>query len=1293
MSQGEESRQHDLQESPVRTQSPRHTAKNRKVVLVGETFIGSKQQTTTPRLSTGSIPRVSVEIPPSQHRASIGQLPITHGTPRLGLSPVSSPRSSVSSMVDLSTMSSLVMTPSSEDHILDELREQIASSAERIHQLERMTKQIPVLQDQVEKLQIERGKLANNLQDQHEVAKNLKQRVSVLHEQNSQLGKLLKSQQGGSEEVIAMRNTIMASLAQLKQLQEQVNTIPGFKRHINMLEQEREKFSIEAKGSGADSQSLLEENCRLKATNAELVGELKVVGEQLTSVSQSCDGLKQRIEAFESAQSRSTMLRERVKRLEAEKDALHHEIIDLKFHNRRSKDVDSAELSKQMMTLQKANVQLRKKLEIIQHDARQQKEQLVLKLFEIEALNVTTHKYELEKRVLEMEQLQVHSETHPILQSANSSLEPQTATSSNVDIDLNPESKIQMLKLEQLRIHSMQSRNVMQAVVAERDDLEKTVGELSELVKEKGIEELMEKVSTLEAQLSLSTRRNEQLERELEAVVKSGGSVPSTTVEIERLNVQMETLRVECSTLAESNRRLEKKYVHQKEVAEGLELIKEEKRNVEKKYRENKDKLRALAKELAGSVTLLKDYQCQCSSLGNELQQMKVELSTLRQKYAATVTELEMTKAEKRSGESGRDISVLLSEATATAGSEQPSVPNEEAIAKEKAEQELKELRARNESLSREVENLHTHLEKVSESLSEATATNLELKNKVVSSKDAQALADENSRLAMSSREKEEEIASNHEEILALRKKLQSLEEQNRESELELNTVRQQLTALSHENQSLSDNLKRTTIQREEELSQLKQKLEDKSKELVTVSARVYSEADAKSSIEKKVVEQERRIEELNVEIEKQRKLHTEVSTRYKESLNAKDVLQKKVDILSMEKSAIELQKQDMEQKCLEIEQRAHSAKATIGDLEEVIVTLKQDLKKTQDNLRIQRKELENMQSRNQTLNNEVEGYQAMVSNLTRQIDQAETRELDHEVLRQKIHRLEAAVSDSSSQQLKVDNRALFRMLQEAVNELPSSAASESGQSLREENLRLEQQVSVLSQWNDKQRQEIENLEIRLDELLIEKEGMAIELARREGHENEIIQLRHELLETEQEVNALRRQVRADLQEEIQVKVETQSQMLSVFSEHNQRLQQQVEELQQQVRSLGGELTREKAVSPPPFPDPTNTATLMEGSRTLSEVTRESEILSQRYSFVEEQLSQLTNLSVNVRRCSSSLRAVTSIPVAPIRDDVQMRYMYICRFPFPHGIVVHGLVHVQYASSFHASNALTPNRL
>ena len=1345
----EGSPQRGVRGSPVRKQSPKHTAKNRRVVLVEETLLSTKHQATPQRSSTGSIPRLALESPHSPHRSSASVAPSASSRSLLGHSPMTSPRSSVSSLLDVS---SLVMTPSSEDHILEELRMQIASSARRIHELEREVKRIPGLQDQIDELHKERSKLANGLQDQQEVAKSLKQRMAMLQEQNSQLGKLLQSQQGGSEEAIAMRNTIMASLAQLKQLQEQVNTIPSLKKHVNALEQERERLSQEATSSpsrAGDHQSLLEENSRLKATNEKLVEEMKVVGAQLTSVSQSCDGLKHRMEAFESAQARSTKLRERVKRLEAEKDALYHEIIDLKFHQRRSQDMDSAELSKQMATLQKANVQMRNKMEQTQHDARQQKEQLVLKLFEIEALNVKTHKYELEKQVLQMEQLQAHSEFQPILRSANASPEPLEDPSATGDEDgaFSPESKIQMLKLEQLRIHNTQSRNVMQAVVAERDELERRVAELSTQVEERGIEELMEKMGATETRLSLAMSRNEQLEKELEAVLKSGGTAPSAAVEVDRLHMQLEKLQMECSTLAESNRRLEKKYSHQKEAAQGLEVVKEEKRKAERKYRESKEKLRALAKELACSVNLLKDYQDQCSTQHNELQQFKSEIKALREKYAATVTELEVSRAENHSGGSAAAVTVVLKDASTTLSRvDQTDTPREEAQAKEKAEQDLKEVKVKNETLSREVKNLHTALTRISESLSVAAAAKLELEKKLGSKEDSRALGAENTKLATENKEKEEELISKHEEILCLTKKVQTLEEQlsqrkGREGmESELGYVRQQIIAVNLENQSLCDQLQKreqqvTQLEQkiQKEMVQFMQKLEAQKCDIDTTSASLRSEANAKASLAEKIVDQEKVIQELQNEMNKLERQHTEVSAQYKESQVMCSTLQERLETLSaetskqaeestlslqqekqrmeqekqrmeqekqhleqekqhmeqkkqhleqekqhmeqkkqhleqekqhleQEKQRMEQEKQHMQQKCLELEQKSleleqsvHSANATIGDCEEALGLVNQELKKAQDSQRIQRKELENMQSRNQTLSNEVEGYRAMVDNLTRQIDEAETREMDHEVLRQKIRRLEAALSDSQLSQLKVDNQALLTMLQETVNELPNPTATEGSHSLREENLRLEQQVSVLSQWNDKQRQEIEKLETRLDELLSEKERMTVDLITREGHEEEVSQLRQELHEMELEVNALRRQVKPDLQEEMQIKVETQSQILAVFSEHNQRLQSQVEELQQQVRSLGGNLSREKAVSPPPFPDPINTTSLAESGRTLSEMSRENEILSQRLAIVEAQLSKMRKLSASARRRSSSVLAITSIPLVPIHDDVQIR--------------------------------------
>lgn len=1264
--------------SPARTHVPRQS-RNRKVVLVDETFLSTKTQSLK-RSSTGSLPRFALEsvddrssstaMELTRHRASLLSPQVERG------SPVSSPRSSVSSLLDLSSsMSNLVMPPSSEQYILEELRKQIASSAARIHQLEGEARKVTQLQEQFEALQKERSELANSLQDQQEVTKSLKQRVSMLHEQNSQLGKLLQSQKEGSGEVIAMRNTIMASLTQLKQLQEQVNTIPSLKKHISMLEQERDKLNAECRSSvaapsqTADHSSLMEENAQLKQTNQQLVEEMKVVGEQLTTVSRSCDGLKTRMEAFEKAQGHQSLLRERLKRLEAEKDSLYHEIIDLKFHHRRSQDMDSAELSRQVATLQKANSQLRSKMEQMQLESRQQKEQLVLKLFEIEALNVKTQKYELEKQVLEMEQLQAHSEFHPILRSATASPDlPEKASASPDEAPLSPESKIQMLKLEQLKIHSTQSRSVMQAMLAERDELERRVAELSSQVEEKGIFELQQTLQHTETKLSLAMNRNDQLEKELEAVLKSGNKMPSAAVEIERLQRQLEKMKAECSSLAEGNRKLEKKYQHQKEIAQSMEMVKEEKRKAEKKYKESKEKLRSLAKELASSVTLLKDYQSQYSSLEDELKQAKSEVKTLRSKYATAVTELEVAKAENQTGGAAAAVTILLDAASKTTASANSStLPTEEP---KWAEEQLKEQKEVNEALSSEVEQLRTVVSRMSESLSEATSAKLQLEKRVGSEQDTKVLASEISRLTSEMKEKDEELVAKREEVLSLASKVQRIEDQLTESkmlEVELNHVREEIMALITDKEMLRDQLKerekevaqmekndaqakQEIIQLKCELQRLDKQLDELKRNLDTTTVSLQNESATKSSLELTIVKHEKTIHELESQVSELQKQTSEANMLYRESQMECVVLKERLEVQSTEQSQLQCEsgtvdsllqeKQRLEQKCLELEQSVHASKAAAADLEEALSLVKQDLQKAQDSQRIQRKELENMQCRNQTLSNEVEGYKATVKSLTRQIDQAEAREMEYEVLHQKML---GSLSDSS--QLKVDNRELFTMLQEAVSELPSPSATAGSQGLQEENLRLEQQVSVLSQWNDKQRQEIEMLESRLEELHNEKEG----------GEGEVAQLRQELKETEMEVNALRRQVKSDLREEMEVKIDTQSQMLSVFSEHNQRLQTQVEELQHQVRSLGGSLQREKAVSPPPFPGMTATATQGLKSRTLSEMTRENDILKGRLVTVEAELKKMKRLSASVRRRGSTLTAITSIPIAPIHDDVQVR--------------------------------------
>ena len=1241
----EKSPQHGPDETHKSTGGP---ATNRKVVLVGEMLLSSKQQEKQKSPTRSS--QVSSEGPVRFRHSTSNIFPgdSTHGSSKV--SPISSRHISVSSILDFSTVSSR-MTPLSEDHILEELKQEIALSADRINQLRREVKQIPLLQCQVDELQKTCSKLANNLQDHQEIIKSLKQRVAVLHEQNSQLGKLVKAQQGGSEEAIAMRNTIMASLAQLKQLQEQVNTIPTFKKCIHELEQARGK---EASSTSPQDTKLVQENSRLRNLLSE---DMKVVVDQLSLVSQACDGLKKRMEAFENVQALNTTLREHVKRLEAEKDTLHYEIIHLKFHQREVRDVDTAQLLRQVEKLQTSNIQLRNKLAVLQHDARQQKEQLIMKLFEIEALNVKTHKCEVEKRVLGLAQLQSYSEVPPILKPADSQYDSPLIASENSE--LSPELKIQMLKLEQLRMHSDQSRNMMRALVAERDDLENKVAHLSALIEQKGIDELMEKLSTNETRLSLCIRRNEQLERKMEFLSESGQAKPSAATDTEQLSEQLEILKVECSALVENNRNLEKKCEFQQQSILMIETMKEEKQRAERKYKESREKLKILANELAGSATLLQDYQKRCSSHESELHQRSSEISALRQKYAAAVTELEMAKAESRVSERKFLISAVHDEMSTTNLLSEPIEPTME---REQTGEET-------EKLSLQIINLQTTLNDMSERLSKTKEDKIHLEKRLEESNVM------NCQLQASNHEKEEQIMSKQEEISSLATKIECLEERLLESGRSysdaLQGCRQQLHVLELEKQEVSDRCKK----HEDIIHELKQNMRTLTADgPVDVDPHLQHTKEDHRATNNLAITSER---EFQIILEKEKSLYGELLTTHEETMKVNSDLQRRLDVIGTE---FECEKQNMKQKCLAFEQKTHSANATIADLEEVVSQLKHDLKQSQDTQRHQGKELENMQSRNTTLMNEVDGYMAMVTNLTRQIDQAETREIEHEILRQKVHRLEVALSDSSSQQLKVDNQALITMLQEAVNELPSHATGEVGRSsqvLQEDNLRLEQQVSVLSQWNDKQRQQMEELEWRLDELLSDKESMAVELAVRKAQEGEVLQLRRELQETEQEVSALRRQVRADLQEEMQVKLETQSQIVSVFSEHNQQLERQINELQQQVLSLGGSLTREKAVSPPPFPDPIS---LMENSQKLSDMTCENEILRQRLLIIKEHFFLLRQMSASVRRHSSTLYAQLSVSIAPIYDQVQTRYIVCVLYHAFYMYTIH--VYMYYTCTF-----------
>lgn len=1397
--------------SPSHGTGAKPSQKHRKIVLVDEALHSAKSQAEK-HTATTTASKSDLTSPPVEHlrKTSTASLHSDHSNSHLHLgfnsdfhlpfSPCGSARSSTSSLLgSVSNVSSLLVTPSSEHRILEELKRQIASSALRIVQLEKEVQQIPKLTSQVCELEQEKEKLGNDLLDNQEVVQTLKQRVSVLHEQNGQLAKLVQTQKGGSSEVLAMRNALVASLTQLKQLQEQVNTIPELKQQATTLSDEitvlrSEKSEItkhlpvelpEGVEPG-DYKSLFEENSQLRSTNQKLVGEVKGVEQQLSSVSALCEGFKKRMENYESSQTIVGPLQERIKRLEKEKDDLYQEIIDVKLHYQASADFDTAHLSQEVAVLKKANSKLRGRMEQMKIDSRQQKEQLILKLFEMEALNVRAHKCELEKQVLALD---LHSASH------SQHLDRDSPDELEVEMQgAPPESKIQMIKLQELRVHTEQSKVLMQMLLSEKEELEKKVSELNERLEVKGVIDLEKRLEDAESKLSLAREKISCQERELHAAISSKTKPSLLTSENEKLRGRVAQLELACrqySKLAETRKEMEEGIQRHDSLVRSLEKAKEDKRKSEKKYKESKEKLRLLASKLTGSVQLLNDYQVQTASLQEQLDQSRSNLKTLREEYASVKAKLEVAETERemdhKSGASS-SLAVLgehlkLENAQSSQlhllTKERDDLKQALESLRQKAAQErsqYQQLKSEKADLTVDNGRLQEKIKQLSDNLSKVVTEKSVLESKLRQLSTETSMSSERSAEVQAAREKiEEELKLKAAEVrtmvqntAALKKQLdasQAVETQQAERlnilQSDLDLAEEAADKLSRQREETSKQLEscsaqvsllqKDVAQRDAEIDNLRKELGSASHQLKQLHTQ-FSEVTKHFQEERKqrnLAENElmllrtgemeklhselkgacRESEKLSVDLERSRSqlksLECSVEAKSSEVVSLKQQLaaansnvtqeleetrselsKSRESIASLQNQLEQLQikhrqvesehdrikevaeRTEAEKNCLKVESenfkqqlgtsktsfqsqlqslqsekrklqsqlqvREQSTKACVADLEAKLKQREDEQRKLIEDQHQQKKELEHLRRTSQRLSDETEGYRATVKSLQRKIDEAETREIEHEILKQKIQRLEATLSDSS--QLKHDNQALLKMLQETVRELPSFT-SEANRSLQEENLRLEQQVSVLSQWNDKQRQEIEMLERRMDDMESQKHQIVIELMERENHEQENRQLKQELKEVEMEVNTLRRQVRADLHEEMQVKLETQTQLLSVFNAHNSSLQKQVEDLQSQVRTLGGNLEREKPVSPPPMPDVM--LTLQSSGemrqRTVSELGRENEILKQRITKLHGELVKVQEISASVRRRSSFMSAISSTPIAPVNEEIQIK--------------------------------------
>ncbi|XP_011408511.1 PREDICTED: myosin-14-like, partial [Amphimedon queenslandica] len=590
--------------------------------------IPSPRHSGTP--STDSLRPRAMTSPPVDLRNGRDSRSMSHLDVIRAPSPSLSWRSSTSSIAD-TAVSSLIQPPSSEHKILQDIKKQMTQSFLHSKSLEREVSKIPKLRSDLQAMYREREKLMNELLEQRAIVLQLKQRVSLLHEQNQELAKLAKSDSSSNKQVLAIRNTLVTTMAQLKQMEDQVQGIPLLRSQIRELEEQVKEAEIRGGDrprvpsdlpEGVSSEtyvSLLEENQKLKSANARIMEEMKSVSKHLSAVTENCDSIQSRMEQFHSSQNTSGPLQERIKKLEDEKSSLYQELVDAKYRNDNETDVDLAHLKKEVRSVKKANSRLRAKIESMKMESRTQKEQLVLKLFEIESLNVKTSKYEMEKQLLEMEQVQVQSEGS--FPSSPSAAAAAGSTSDDPLRELSPDGRALILRFQQLEVHSHEMQSVIKTFVSERQEMESKIAELTARLNETAIDDLQRQIEESDSKLVIARERIRQLE---ETITRRSLSPEIQGVEDERdsLKRQVKEMKVELRRLSVIEQQVVAKESAGDELVETrekFEKTKIERDRLSRKVKEGRSRLKSLAGDLKKSAELVEIYQGQCTKMEKEM--------------------------------------------------------------------------------------------------------------------------------------------------------------------------------------------------------------------------------------------------------------------------------------------------------------------------------------------------------------------------------------------------------------------------------------------------------------------------------------------------------------------------------------------------------------------------------------------------------------------------------------------------------------------------------------------------
>ena len=553
-----------------------------------------------------------------------------------------SSRSSDSSFCANDSIVEGVEVSSLEDRLFDELATEIKATSAQFKQFQADAKELSKLKERVEQLEVEKRVMADDLSAKNEIIVAMKQRLSVLHEQNNQLAQLTLDS-GGQSESLRIRNALVASLAQLKKLQVQVDEIPVLKAQVSTLTDENkengqregdilDRFSVSLPDgvTPLDYVKLVEENAQLKSCKFVMSSNILQMADRVQVLSTSMDELGNRIAKFEKSLSSDSHMSTSISKLEKENNGLYCEIMKLKVNGSISckADVNITLLESECAILQKNNSLLRSKLQSMASKHKQQKELIILKLFEIQLSGIKAGKWDITKSLSDLDVVNNSSSLLFLGDDGNK-------------LCLLPQFESQVCKLHQLILCSKQIKSALKMLMLEKD---KTGRDTFLVHHDDLVKDLKSQVKSLETNLLEAHSKIDQLDNMMST--SSQSNLFTVLKENSALAAQVGSLRdISKAFTTTQNKLLEEQRSHEAIVLK-YKKMKDRKRSLEAKLKEVGNKFQVVASELSGSVSLLNDYQVQCETLQRTVESLNAERETFKREASYLRAQLEVLKAE-----------------------------------------------------------------------------------------------------------------------------------------------------------------------------------------------------------------------------------------------------------------------------------------------------------------------------------------------------------------------------------------------------------------------------------------------------------------------------------------------------------------------------------------------------------------------------------------------------------------------------------------------------------------------